>query len=299
MHLAFVLLAAGALSVTRPAAAAERATEESFIPNYNAASLQYLWGSSADLRDVPGTAMAQQEAGILAQYPLWQAEAHRLTLGVRYRWNQLDFDAPTPFAAGDLDLHRVQIPVNYWHAFSDAWKFWGGVEPGLFTDFKAVSGDDLAVTALAVVAWEFQPEWSLSFGAYYSRDLGEDRALPVLGVIWRPSPHWNLSATFPRFRVAWAPNENWVLEGLVRPGGSAWNIRTADNRDLDIEYKSWRATLGVERLLSRELLGRLYGFVEAGLGFGQDLKLTDDDDELAASELDETFTASAGLRLRF
>lgn len=299
MKLASVLIAASGLLGTLPRAAAERPTEESFIPNYNAASLHYLWGSATDLRDVTGASMSLQEAGVLAQYPLWQAEANRLTLGVRYRWNQLDFDAPTPFAAGDLDLHRVQIPVNYWHAFSDTWKLWGGVEPGLFTDFKAVSGDDFAVTALAVAAWEFHPEWSLSFGAYYSRDLGEDRALPVLGVIWRPSPHWNLSATFPRFRIAWAPDENWVVEGLVRPGGSAWNLRTADGRDLDIEYKSWRATLGVERLLSRDLLGRLYGFVEAGLGFGQDLKLTDDGDELAASDLDETFTASAGLRLRF
>jgi hypothetical protein len=278
---------------------AERNTEESFIPNYSAANLYYSWGSRSDLTDVSGAGLQIQEAGVLAQYPVWRNESHRLTVGVRYRWNQFDFDAPTPFGGDTLDLHRVQIPVNYWHAFSENWKLWGGVEPGLFTDFKDVSGDDFAVTALAVAAWEFHADWSLSFGAYYSRDLGEDRVLPVLGVIWRPDVHWNISATFPRFRVAYAPNEDWVFEALVRPGGSGWNVRTDDGRDLNLEYKSWRATLGFERLLARDLPGRLFGFVEAGLGFAQDLKLTEDGDEIDGSDLEETFTLSGGLRWRF
>ncbi len=277
----------------------DRRTEESFIPNYNAANVYYLWGSEADLEAVPGAGMSLQEAGVLAQVPVWQNDANRLTLGVRYRWNGLDFSADTPFGSDTLDLHRLQIPINYWHAFSDRWKLWGGVEPGVFTDFDGVSGDDFAVTALAVAAWEFRPEWSLSFGAYYSRDLGEDQVLPVLGLIWRPNIHWNLSATFPRIRFAYAPNEAWIIEAGVRPGGSAWNIRTADDQDRDFEYESWRATLGLERLLGRSFGGKWFGFIEGGVGFSQELRLTDDGDELAASDLGETFTISGGVRLRY
>jgi|DewCreStandDraft_4_1066084.scaffolds.fasta_scaffold00184_42 hypothetical protein len=281
------------------AAAPERPTEESFVPNYNAANLYYLWGSEADLEAVPGAGMSLHEAGMLAQVPVWRNEANRLTVGVRYRWNQLDFSEATPFGAGALDLHRLQLPVNYWHAFGDHWKLWAGVEPGVFTDFEKVSGDDLAVTALVVAAWEFHPEWSLSFGAYYSRDLGEDRALPVLGVIWRPSVHWNISATFPRCRVAYAPNETWLFEAIARPGGSAWSIRTDDGQDRNLEYKSWRASLGVERLLGRSFGGKWFGFIEGGVGFGQDLKLTDDGDELFGSDLGEILTLSGGVRLRY
>ncbi len=278
----------------------ERRTEESFIPSYSAGTLGYLWGSQSDLEDAPGAAMTLHEASAQAQYPLWMTDRSRLTAGVRYRYNRLDFSAPNPFAMGDLDLHRLQIPVNFWHSFHDQWKLWAGLEPGLFTDFGHLDADDFALTTLVVGAYEFASEWTVSFGGYYSRDLGEDRLLPVLGVIWRPNRHWNLSATFPRFRVAYAPDTNWVFEALVRPGGSGWNYRQTDaNEDLNLEYRSWRATLGVERLLTERLPGRLYGYLEAGLGFSQSLKLMRDDDELDSSDLDETLTLATGVRWRF
>ena len=276
-----------------------RRTEESFIPSYSAASAQYLWGARTDLKDFAGASMAQQEAGALAQYPLYRTDRARFTAGVRYRWTQLDFDGSSPIAQGTLDLHRLQIPFNYWRSLGEQWKLWAGVEPGLFTDFNALSDEDFTVSALAVVAYEWRPEWSVSFGAYYSRDLGEDRVLPVLGLIWRPNPHWNLAATFPRFRVAYAPNEQWVFDVTVRPGGSGWNIRTDGGEDLNLEYKSWRAGAGVERLLTTSFPGKLSAFVEVGVGFAQDLKLKDGSHERFASNLDETLILSGGLRLRF
>lgn len=284
---------------TAIAAASERKTEESFIPSYNAASVSYLWGSRADLKSSPGASLMQREVGLQAQYPLFRSEDSRLTAGVRLRWNEFDFDGATPLGGGTLNLYRVQIPVNYWHKFGDQWKLWAGVDPGLFTDFKRVSGDDFAVSALAVVAYEWRPEWSFSLGAYYSRDLGEDKVLPVLGVIWRPNPHWNISATFPRFRVAYAPDEKWNFDFSIRPGGSSWNIRTANGRNLNLEYKSWRASVGVERLLSTDLMGKIYGFGEVGFGFGQSLKLKDGGTDVYSSDLKEMVTLSTGLRLRF
>lgn len=292
----FSLLGAG---LTFAAAAAERTTEESFIPSYSAASIQYLWGSSADVKNSPGTSMSQHEAGVQMQYPLFRTENSRFTTGVRFRWNQFDFDGSSPFGTGTLDLYRLQVPVNYWHSFGDQWKLWASVDPGLFSDFKEISGDDFAVSALAVASYEWRPEWSLSFGAYYSRDLGEDKVLPVFGVIWRPNPHWNVSATFPRFRVAYAPDEKWNFDLSLRPGGSGWNIRTASGQDRTLEYESWRVALGAERLITTDLFGKLYGFAEIGTGFAQKLKLKDGNNEIASSDLSEILTLSLGLRLRF
>jgi hypothetical protein len=286
-------------TLTIAASAVARTTEESFIPSYNAASVHYLWGSSADLQNSPGSSLAQQEAGVLAQYPLFRSENSRLTTGVRFRWNGFDFDGASPVGTGMLDLYRLQVPVNYWHSIGEQWKLWAGVEPGLFTDFKAVSGDDFALTALAVAAYEWRPEWSLSLGAYYSRDLGEDQLLPVCGVIWRPNPHWNISATFPRFRVAYAPDVKWNFDLSLRPGGSGWNIRTADGQDRNLEYESWRVALGVERLITTDLFGKLCSFAEIGTGFAQKLKLKDGNTEIADSDLTEMLTLSLGLRLRF
>ncbi len=299
MRLTLFLAIGAACGLLAAAEESGRKTEESFIPSYVAANVQYSWGSRTDLKDAGDASMGQQEAGALAQYPLYRSDRARFTVGVRYRWTQLDFDGNSPFGDEALDLHRVQIPLNYWRSLSDQWKLWAGIEPGFFTDFDAISDEDVAVTALAVAAYEWRPEWSVSFGAYYSRDLGEDRVLPVLGLIWRPSRHWNVAATFPRFRLAYAPNEDWVFDATVRPGGSGWNIRTDDGQDLNLEYKSWRASFGIERLLSTDLLGKLSAFVEAGVGFAQDLKLKDGSDERYATDLGETATLSGGLRLRF
>jgi hypothetical protein len=280
------------------ASAAQRTTEESFIPSYSAASLHYLWGSRADLEAVPGSSMAQHEVGVLGQYPVFRSEDSRFTAGVRYRWNHFDFNGPGLLGENRLDLYRVQVPLNYWHSFNDQWKLWAGVEPGLFSDFESITTDDFTASALLVAAYEWRPEWSLSFGGYYSRDLGNDRLLPVLGVIWRPNPHWNLSATFPRFRIAYAPDERMFFDFTIRPGGSGWNIRTRDGRDLDLEYKSWRISLGVERLMS-ERIGKLYAFGEIGTGLGQELTLNHDGNEVFSTDMDAILTLSTGLRLRF
>ena len=290
-----VLMCAGPVG----ASGEERKTEESFIPSYNAGSVGYLWGSEADLQDAPGAAMKLHEARVQAHYPWLQGERVRITGGISYRFTVLDFTGLNPFASGDLNLHRLQIPLNYWHSLGGPWKLWVGISPGLFTDFSEVTWDDVAVTALAVGAWEFHPEWSLSFGGYYSRDLGEDRLLPVLGFIWRPDPHWNVSATFPRLRVAYAPDTRWVFEAMVLPGGSGWNYRNpAAGEDLNLEYKSWRAVLGGERLLTDRLPGTLHGYAEVGIGFGQTLTLRRGGDELTATDLDGTLVVSLGLRWR-
>jgi hypothetical protein len=292
-----LLLVAGAVAAQEPA---PRRTEESFIPSYTAASVGYLWGSESDLERLPDASMTLHEASVSAQYPVWMAQRSRLTAGVRYRYTHLLFSGDNPFAAGGLDLHRLQVPVNFWHSFHEQWKLWAGIEPGLFTDFQQVDADDFALTALLVAAYEFHPRWTVSFGGYYSRDLGEDRLLPVLGVIWRPNPHWNVAATFPRFRVAYAPNPMWLFEGMIRPGGAGWNYSHAEaERDLDLEYRSWRASLGMERLLTARLPGSLHGYIEAGLGFSQNLKLKRNDSTLASVDLDESLILAAGLRWRF
>jgi hypothetical protein len=292
-----ILLLAGTVAAQEPT---QRRTEESFIPSYTAASVGYLWGSKSDLEGLGSAAMMLHEAAAQVHYPVWMGDRSRVTVGLRYRYSHLDFSGTNPFAAGGLDLHRLQVPLHVWHSFHDQWKLWTSFEPGLFTDFQHLTKDDFALTALAVAAYEIEPRWTISFGAYFSRDLGEDRLLPVLGVIWRPSPQWNLAATFPRFRVAYAPNARWLFEGMIRPGGSGWNYRhDAAGRDLNLEYGSWRASVGMERLLTERLPGKLHGYLEVGLGFAQNLTLKRSDDELASVDLAETLILAGGLRWRF
>jgi hypothetical protein len=126
--------------------------------------------------------------------PVFSNERSRLTAGVQWRWNGLDFEH-SPTFSDSLDLYRLQLPIDFWHSFDDRWKAWGRVEPGLFTDFENIDGDAFAVTVLALGSYQLTEQFSAAFGVYYSRDLGEDRVLPTLGVIWKPDPHWNVGLT--------------------------------------------------------------------------------------------------------
>ena len=200
--------------------AAEEPTEERFIPNYAAGDAYYLWSTRTDLESVAGATVQVQEAGFKAPVPIFSNERSRLTAGVQLRWNGLDFERSSTF--GDsLDLYRLQLPIDFWHSFNDRWKAWGRVEPGLFTDFDNVDGDAFAVTVLALGSYQFTPQFSAAFGVYYSRDLGEDRVLPALGVIWKPDPHWNVGLTFPRASVSYAPTATWLFSAFAGPAAPA------------------------------------------------------------------------------
>ena len=226
--------------------AAEEPTEERFIPNYAAGDAYYLWSTRTDLESVAGATLQVQEAGFKAPVPVFSNERSRLTAGVQLRWNGLDFER-SPTFGDSLDLYRLQLPIDFWHSFDDRWKAWGRVEPGLFTDFENIDGDAFAVTVLALGSYQFTAQFSAAFGVYYSRDLGEDRVLPALGVIWKPDPHWNVGLTFPRASVSYAPTSTWLFSAFAGPGGAGWSVTdsaTGENRRLN--YKSWRAAIGAE-----------------------------------------------------
>jgi hypothetical protein len=274
-------------------------TEERFIPNYAAGELYYLWSTRADL-DHSDASLQVQEAGIKAPVPLFSNENSRLTAGAHFRWNSLDFSGPTD-PAGTLDLYRLQFPFDYWHSFNDRWKAWGRLEPGLFTDFDDVNGDAFAVTVLALGSYQFNPALSAAFGVYYSRDLGEDRVLPALGVIWKPDPHWNIGLTFPRASVSYAPTRKWLFTAFAAPGGAGWSVKddqTGEHRRLN--YTSWRAGLAAEYQVAQAGPAKLWVFVSGGYQFGQEFEVRDErDHKLSRNDLEDAQFASGGLRLRF
>lgn len=274
-------------------------TEERFIPNYTAGEVSYLWSSRADLDAFPGTNLQVQEAGIKAPIPLYRNDSSRLVTGVDFRWSGLDFDGPAVIA-DRLDLYRVQVPFDFWHSFNDRWKAWGRVAPGLFTDFENLDDDAFAITVLALGSYQFNPTFSAAAGVYYSRDLGEDRLLPALGLIWKPDPRWNIGLTFPRASVAYAPTDEWLLSVYAAPGGSGWSVTdeaTGQNRRLD--YQSWRAAIGAEYQFTKVGPAKLWAFIAGGWQFGQELQLRDGDLTLLESDLDSSQFISGGVRLRF
>ena len=84
------------------------------------------------------------------------------------------------------------------------------------------------------------------------------------------------------------------------PGGAGWSVQdaaTGDQRRLN--YRSWRAGLGVEYQFGEAGPAKFWVFAAGGIQFGQELEWKDGGDTLLESDLANGQFLSGGLRLRF
>ena len=289
------LLTFGLLGSIPLFAMADERVEDSFIPNYAVGNTYFTWTGDADFTDVPGS-VSQQEFGFEANVPVIMRDSYRLTAGVQYRQNNLKFTgAPFPFGSTTLDLYRVDVPFNFWKDINQKWKLWVSLRPGWYSDFENVNSDDFILTSLALFSYQWTDTTKLAFGAFYSRDLGEERVLPAIGVIYEPDQHWSLAVTFPRLQAVYAPNEDWLFTGRGVLNGSGWNIANPAGAgpDVQLEYSAIQAGFGIDRRIS----GPWWAYVDGGVQFGQEIKL-----EGAVpfeQDLDSAAFVSAGIKVRF
>lgn len=286
----------GTISLFPFAGFAEERTEESFIPNYAVGNTYYTWSDDADFSNAPGS-FSQEEFGFEANVPVIMRDGFRLTAGVKYRQNNLKFSgAPLPFGTTSLDLHRVDVPFNLWKDFNQRWKMWIRLQPGWYSDFETMNSDDFILTSLALLSYQWNDTTKVAFGAYYSRDLGEERILPAVGFIFEPDPHWSIALTFPRAELAYAPSEDWLFTGRALLNGAGWNITnpTGAGPDVDLNYRAIQVGLGIDRRIS----GPWWAYLSGGMQVGQEIEI-----EGGAIPFQQDLESSAfltgGIKVRF
>ena len=283
------------LSAATLATAGESA-EESFIPNF-AIGGSYVSGTGdSDFSNGAGS-VSQYEFGFEANVPIVMRDTFRITAGIQYRNNHFDFSgAPFPLGNQSFDLHRVDVPVNIWKDFNRKWKMWIRLQPGVYSDFETMSSDDFILTSLALVSYQLNDKTKVAFGAFYSKDLGEERILPALGVIFEPNAHLSLALTFPRVELAYAPSEEWLFTGRALLSGGGWNITdpAGGAGDVDLNYKSIRVSAGAEHKLS----GPWWAYVDAGVQFAQEIEI-EGANYTFQQDLDPAAFVTGGVKLRF
>lgn len=275
---------------------AQEHTEESFIPNFAVASAYYSWSADTDFSDAPGS-LGMQEAGVGADLPLYLGDRVKVTAGFSYRWNELDFSGvPQPLASQTLNLHRLDLPVNVWADLNERWKLWLRFQPGWYSDFENVGSEDFTVMSLGVLSYQWTDWLKVAFGAFYSRETGEERILPALGFILEPDPHWYLALTFPRVEMTYAPTADWLLSARVVANGGSWNISNpaGTGPDVDLSYQAVRLGLGVDRRLVRNW----WAYLEGGVQIAQEIEIQGGGYDFL-SDLDSNAYLSTGVRLRF
>lgn len=289
------LLTIAFLSFATGASAAD-STEESFIPNFAIGGSYFSWTGDSDFSNGGGS-VSQYEFGVDANAPIVMRDSFRLTAGVQYRFNNLEFTgAPLPLGNQSFDLHRVDVPFNFWKDFNRKWKMWIRLQPGWYSDFETMSSDDFILTSLALLSYQLNESTKVAFGAFYSRDLGEERVLPALGVIFEPNPHWSLALTFPRIELAYAPADNWLFTGRAVLSGAGWNITdpAGGTADVDLNYKSIRVGVGAEH----NFAGPWWGYLDAGVQLGQEIEI-EGPNYTFQQDLDTAAFVTGGAKVRF
>lgn len=271
-------------------------TEESFIPNFAIGGSYLSWTGDSDFSNGGGS-VSQYEFGVEANAPILMREGFRLTAGVKYRYNQLDFTAaPFPLGNNTFDLHRVDVPFNIWKDINRKWKMWIRLQPGWYSDFETMTSDDFILTSLALLSYQLNQSTKVAVGAFYSRDLGEERVLPAIGVIFEPDPHWSLALTFPRVELAYAPADDWLFTGRAVLSGAGWNITDPAGgvQDVDLNYKSVRVGVGAEH----NFRGPWWAYLDAGVQLAQEIEIEAANYNFQ-QDLDTAAFATGGVRLRF
>ncbi|MEM6910707.1 MAG: DUF6268 family outer membrane beta-barrel protein [Verrucomicrobiota bacterium] len=274
----------------------EDQVEESFIPAYTVGQFYYSWNADADF-DSGSDELGNQEIGLQANVPLFQYQALRATTGLRFRYNQFEFDGTTfPLGNQELDLYRVLFPFDFWTRFQENLTSWVRVMPGVATDFEDLNGDAFDLTVLALLSYGFAEDWKLIGGGYYSQDTGEAVLLPAVGLIWEPSPNSRLNLTFPRFQVLFAPNDDWLFSASAYLNGASWNVEDPVNGEsVQLNYGVVRLALGAEKHLGNGF----WLFGDIGYQVGQSLEIEDSSRVALDTDIDGNLFLNLGLNYRF
>lgn len=211
-----------------------------------------------------------------ALLPVWAHETEDGTVfgaTLAYGWASLDASGALGLPRQNLHTLELQLTAAHFPKGDEGWMGLAIVSPGLATDFKSVSSDDFAFSAIVVAGYQFSPRFTLSAAAFYAHSIGEDTVVPGIGVVWRPNDHWIVQLTPPIGAVGWSPSKDWTFSLSAYPSGGAWGVDQAgQDRNIEaIQLEGWRAGLGVERRVGDHL--RLSA--QVGMNFGGQLELRD------------------------
>lgn len=226
----------------------------------------------------------------------------RLDSGWRYgaslihEYTMADFNGV--LGLGRLDLQTLELQMSL-SRFPRAESGWMGLliaSPGVATDFDGLSSDDFAFRVIAVGGYQFSRRLTLALAGYFSHSLDEQRVLPGVGIIWRPSNSWAVQLTPPIGAVVWRASESLAFNLTAFPSGGTWDVGEEQSAVSGVVISGYRVGLGAEyRLGSAWRLNVL-----AGMNVGGDIELRDSSNNVVReADLDAAAFGMVGVSCRF
>jgi hypothetical protein len=213
-----------------------------------------------------------------------------------HEYTSADFNGTLGLGSADLHALELQLSATFLPVADSGWMGLVIASPGLATDLQGISADDFSMRVIAVAGYQFSPRITLAVSGYFEQIVGEQMAMPGIGVIWRPAPDWIVQLTPPIGAIGWRATENLTFNLAAFPSGGAWNL-DQDSTAVDaVILSGFRVGLGAEYRLGQNW--RIN--VLAGMNIGGEIEFRDDAERvLRESDLDSSAFGMIGLSRRF
>ncbi len=281
------------LLVSAGMCAAEPEAERPHAPGDEIAGLSFTATGPVRFEDPDDPALSGdvsvQESGLQVPFAEMPVGTASLAAGGWAGWTRLDFSGYPNLEAENLYglalfLAASRLPETGW-----GWTVL--VMPGFYTDFRDGHTGDGKMVFHAAAEYPFSPAFTLNLGVAYDTSFGEPQAYPVGGVIWRILDELTLRLMVPAPSLYWAPASDLGLFALLQPAGDRWIINDETDGDQVFLIESWRAGLGAEHRVWKDLWLRLAG----GMDFDRHYEARSGDRSLLAADVDDTWFASVSL----
>ncbi|MGD9782776.1 MAG: hypothetical protein AB7V14_11610 [Kiritimatiellia bacterium] len=249
---------------------------DSRAPGEESASVGYLATSRVGFDDpenpeLSGRVSVQESAACL---PLAHRKAGgvELAAGAWAGWTRLDFRGHPEL--GTEDLYGLAAILAAARPAESGWGWSALVLPGFYSDFRGGRTGEGKILVHAAAEYAFSAAWRAQFGLAYDTAFGDPALYPVGGFVWQAMDTLAVRFVAPAPSVYWAPNAAWGFFANLQPAGDRWIVDDDADGEQEFLIECWRAGLGVERRLGRDIWLRL----------------------AAGTEFDRRYEASAGDR---
>ena len=146
--------------------------------------------------------------------------ASLLTIGAQYRSLQLE--------SGGLGYRRLQMivpQISLAQILSDEYTLIAYARPGFFGDFAQDFGRSFRLEGGALVTRVFSDKLTVGLGAGRGSNFGRDLTVPLLQVLWLPTPTIMIDAVLPvKAEVWYLPSKTWEYGALFNIVGSLYRF---------------------------------------------------------------------------
>jgi hypothetical protein len=227
------------------------------------ATFSYAWPSTIGLGDDALGEIDSAEFAVSYVESFGGGATWNWLAGVNLRRHQFDPPDGSPLP-DDLNATAFVVGANW--RINDRWRARLEVQPGIYSDFRDVSGSDFNAPVLVEAAFRFHDR--LEVGVQLNVDaFRESPVFGSVGVSWRIDDRWLFSLWIPRPQIEFTLDEQWTaFAGASFAGGSfrvaedfGQGVGRPELGDTVVDFQEVRAGVGVRFTVLDKLALELAG----------------------------------------